>query len=389
MMFVNPAYLAEMRDIEVYLTRANWLEDLSMNGLGIVVPAPWELNWSLGSRLLYSGGLQGYNSSGQVVAEESYYGLGFTSTLSRRFTEIGLGLGLGATYVREHLPGQSGTGLFYTIGVSYELSGHRLDFAARDIGGALSYPGRDYPIDSRYSFGYGRSFQRSWGVLGVGAEMTFARSRATRFQLGASYAANTFLTLRSSVDHMLSAPATSQTPVTAGFGIHVGKLTLDYAYASQEYFASTHTVSFTYAFDRSGARQKSSRSTPSRMGSGAGESTLKSTKSAPSEAVDKKKPVTQPSERKKPASGSSVAQEAAQTQSSRTYLVIAGVHSRLESAEAEARALELLKVPSDLLSVGGKYRVVIGRYDSRREADAAVEKYRKKGHVFKIVADEG
>ena len=379
MMFVNPAYLAQLGHTEVYLTRANWLDDLSMSALGVALPIPFELNWSLGSRLLYSGGLQGYNSAGEIVAEESYYGLGFTSTLSRRFPGIGLGIGLGATYVREHLPAQNGTGVFYTMGLSYERSGHRVDFTARDIGGALRFPGREYPIDSRYSFGYGRSFRRAWGVLDLGAELTFARSRASRFQLGASYAANAFLTLRSSVDHMLSAPANAQMPVTAGFGVHVGNLTLDYAYASREYFASTHTVSFTYAFDRMGARQSSSATKPSRMRPRAGNSVVSPSKRATTEASEKGNAVSQPSGPGTPA------QKAAQAPV--TYLVIAGVHSRVESAEAEARALRLLKVPADIVSVGRRSTVVVGRYSSRAKAESAVQKFRKKGHVFTIVSE--
>ena len=167
---------------------------------------------------------------------------------------------------------------------------------------------------------------------------------------------------------MLSAPANAQMPVTAGFGVHVGNLTLDYAYASREYFASTHTVSFTYAFDRMGARQSSSATKPSRMRPRAGNSV-----------------VSQPSGPGTPASTPAAAQKAAQAPV--TYLVIAGVHSRVESAEAEARALRLLKVPADIVSVGRRSTVVVGRYTSRAKAESAVQKFRKKGHVFTIVSE--
>jgi cell division septation protein DedD len=211
--------------------------------------------------------------------------------------------------------------------------------------------------------------------------VTFARSQATRFQFGASYAANAFLTLRSGIDNMLSAPDNSRTPVTAGFGVHVGGMTLDYAYAPQEYFASTHTVSFTYAFER-GARRSSPGPKAGRAGS-----VVEPARQASAGIYDRRKPVSQPVESKPrntvPDAPSAPVKPAAKV----AYLVIAGVHSRLESARAEARALQLLKVPTEIVSSAGRHRVVIGRYESREKAEAAVENFRKKGHVFNIVTE--
>ena len=75
-------------------------------------------------------------------------------------------------------------------------------------------------------------------------------------------------------------------------------------------------------------------------------------------------------------------------QASVTYFVIAGVHARIESAEAEVRALRLLKVPADIVSVGGRSTVVVGKYSSEAKAKAAVKKFRKKGHVFTIISEK-
>ena len=54
---------------------------------------------------------------------------------------------------------------------------------------------------------------------------------------------------------------------------------------------------------------------------------------------------------------------------------------------AEARALELLKVPARVESEGTHFRVVIARYDSREAAEKALASYRSQGHVFRIVVE--
>jgi len=392
MIFSNPAVLAEISAGEVYLSRANWLDDLSLNAIGLVVPAPLDLKWSFGSRLLYSGGLKGYDAAGQVVSEDSYYDLDFSTALSRRFTGIGLGVGVGVTYLREHLPQENGRGVVFSLGTSYQRSGHRVELVAEDIGGALSFPSRDYPIDSRYGIGYGRSFRPAWGVFDVGTQMSFSRSKAKRFRIGAAYLANPFLTLRTGFEHVFSAPETSQMPVSAGFGFHFGALTLDYAYTSQEYFSSTHTVSFLYSFGLSpggdAMRPNTRRRSEGRKPPVAQPvTTAKATAKAQPRPTDQEKPVAKPAD-PKPAQDAAAGKNKPEKGASGGFAVIAGVHSRMESAQAEVRALRLLKIPAVVDKSGGHLRVLIAKYGSRKKAEKALAKFRKKGHVFRVVAEE-
>ena len=184
--------------------------------------------------------------------EDSYYDLGFSTGISRLFPSVGLGLGVGLTYVREHSPVEDGTGVVFSVGATYQRGANRIEISAQDIGGDLKFPGRAYPIDSRYSVGYGRSLRMGWGSFDVGAQVTASNSEQSRLQLGAAYLANPFLTIRTGVDHVISGPSNAQMPISAGLGFHFGHLTLDYAYTSQEYFSSTHTIAFAYAFGRRG-----------------------------------------------------------------------------------------------------------------------------------------
>jgi len=353
LVFSNPAAPAGISANEIYLTRASWLDALSLNAAGLVLQAPMELKWSLGSRLLYSGGLTGYDSSEQPVAEGSFYDLAFSTGLSRRFRSIGLDLGFGVTYVREHLPLENASGVVYSVGATYRRAGHRFELFAQDLGGSLKFPGRAYPIDSRYGFGYGRTFRVAWGSFDVGAQLTVSRSDYQRVQVGASYLANPLLTLRTGFEHVFAGPTSTQLPVRAGLGVHIGSISLDYAYTSQKYFSSTHTVSFGYSF-----------------GSEAGKSSGASRRRAPHRSTQDE--ITKAS--------AAVASR---------YAVFAGTHGRLESAQAEARALRLLKVPAVVETSGAYYRVLIGKYDSQKDAKKALSKYRGQGHVFTLEVING
>ena len=70
-----------------------------------------------------------------------------------------------------------------------------------------------------------------------------------------------------------------------------------------------------------------------------------------------------------------------------SYLVVAGRHSRIGSARAEARALHLLKVPAVVEATStGSYRVIIERCQTLARAEKVVESYENKGHRFTILA---
>ena len=99
---------------------ANWLEDVQLSAVGVVLPlAQTNMRLGFSTRLLYSGGLKGYDDALAVVSEESYYDLGFTTSISRNFDKIGLSLGAGVTFIREHLIPTDGNGYSFSFGATY------------------------------------------------------------------------------------------------------------------------------------------------------------------------------------------------------------------------------------------------------------------------------
>ncbi len=363
MLFSNPADLGGMMRGQLYLSRANWLDDMSLNAASMAIPFnDQKLVWSVGSRLLYSGDLNGFDETGQIVSSENYYGMAISTALSRKFDSLGLGLGVGVTYLREHLPLETGDGFAFSLGMNYNRGGHRISAFAEDLGGKISFEGRDYPIDSRYIAGYGYSFFKGPGRLDLGAQITVSRSDFKRVDFGGAYNFQKYFIVRAGLNRMYDAPNQSQMPLSGGMGFRYGTLSIDYAYTSQEYFSNTHTFSVGFGFG--GGQSSSLHSDASNAQSAA----------PPPASLDYQ-------------SSAAASSKTGMSNASSDYAVIAGVHSRAESAEAEVRALHLLKIPATVQAEGQQYLVLIGRYDSIERAEAVLSKYEEKGHQFRILAE--
>lgn len=362
-LFANPSSLGDLRRRELYFTTSNWLGEFNLSAASASLPVrSLGLTWSLGARLLYAGDLQGYDATGVIVSQENYYDMALTSGVGKRFDGIGLALGLGVTYLREHLAVQDGDGVTYTAGVSYEIGSSRFDFIARDMGGKLSFEDRSYDIDAQYVAGYGYRMRRQWGAVSLGTQAMFSRGEFQRLGVGVAYDPNQYLTVRSGFGHSVATTSQSDVPVTAGMSVHLGDVNLDYAFTPRQYFSDTHTFSIAFAFG--GGPGHGGDMTPTRYDAAP---MFSSSPAAPEVA---------------PGGNMSAGKRDA------TYLIVAGTHARLESAEAEARSLRLLKIPAVAEESGGRYWVVVDRFDSREEAVSVLRTMRNRGHRFAIVVNE-
>jgi hypothetical protein len=368
LIFSNLASLGDLRTAQLCVSRSNWLDDLSMNAASLGAPIPrLGLVWSLGSRFLYSGGIQGFDDSENLVDSQSYYGVALSTAVSRRFTRTGIALGAGITYLRESLPMETGDGIAFSFGASYARAGHRVDVYAENVGGSLDYTGREYPIESEYVAGYGYSILRAPARLDVGTQIVASGSGITRVEFGGAYRFHRMMTIRAGYNYAFDAPPQSPFPLSAGLGFRYRNLSLDYAYTSQEYFSSTHTFSVGISFG-SGSNPLDTRSrrdggavTPEPLSSGQPAAPSAAT---PTAAPEKIAP--------RPADGPK-------------FLITGGTHARRESAESEVRALKLLKIDATVEAVGNQYRVVIEKLDSRAKAETALAKYESRGHRFRLL----
>jgi hypothetical protein len=308
------------------------------------------------------------------------------------------------TYIREHLYPDDGNGYTFSFGAAYQLERNNFQFFAKDIGGRISFDGYGYPIDSRFIFGYGRSLNLRQGKLNVGAQMCFTRGDYKQLQFGGEFEFNRFFVLRTALNRYLASPTTSEYPLSAGMGFRFWNIAIDYAYAPHWYFPATHMFSFTYDFGQLGASQKtgpgelmdkarlisapSLRARAEQVSRGAKKRVLEVEKRIEADQLHERvNPQTEDAE--EPASGKDAQKKAAAKQKGEQdfYILIAGLHGRLDSALAEMHTLKLLDIPASVETDGKYYRVVIGRYSSMRSAVSAAKSFENKGHHFKIVKE--
>jgi len=357
LVYSNPAFLGGMQNAELFGSSSQWLDALSFNSLGAAIPlGEHHTVLGIGTTLLYSGGLQGYDAATNVVTEDSYYDLGIDVALAHHFESTGLSLAGGVTYVREHVLPSDGSGYAFQLGASYWHGPNLFHAAMRDVAGTVNFSSGAWDIASEWMAGAGRVFNSSVGQFFAGLQGSSSDAYGTRIRVGVDYAITPAFTLRSGLNDNLD-DTQAGTSVNAGFEMRYGAFALDYAYTPQEYFSSAHTFSLSYRFGSHGA-------TP--FGAVVPEGDL-----APPI------PIAQPDV---------IPPAPAPTRGQTMFMLVAGSHASMESAQSEVHALELLKIPSQIEPEGPHFRVVVGRYTTFDEADRARMQYRGKGHDFLIVA---
>jgi hypothetical protein len=365
LMYSNPAFLANLAHAQAFITTSEWLDNLVFSSAGVALPiGNGATVLGLGATFLYSGGVQGYDPSLNAVSQESFYDVGFDVTVSHAFRGTGLSVAAGTSLVREHVLPSDGSGYAFHAGASYWRGPNLFHAAARDLGGSVRFDSESWSVAPEYLVGGGRVFNSGLGQFFAGAQVAESDAYGTRIQLGVDYQFNQALTLRSALmDNLDNGQRGS--PFNAGFGFHYGLMTLDYSYTPQEYFSSVHTFSLSYAFG--GAARGAS--VPAMVPNG-----------------DFAPPISE-SEPVPPPIRSSLAHETSPSKNGGSYVLLAGSHAWLESARAEVRALELLKIPAKIESNGSRFRVVVGRYKSADDADEARKEFASVGHAFTVLAE--
>jgi hypothetical protein len=386
MLFSNPSFLATVPNTELFLTTSNWLDDMRMSAASAAFPFGRGYTFSFGSKFLYSGDLQGFDDALNVVSEQSYYDLSATAAVAKRFG-FGLSLGLGTTYFRQHLYPQDGNGYAFDLGGSFVRGPYMVHAAALNVGGRVSFSDADYTVDSQKMAGVARMFNAGLGRVYAGAQVVFASAAPTRLELAADYRPYRYFSIKAALKDVTGSQD-GRMGLDAGFGIHYHKIALDYAYTPHEYFSSTHTFSIVFA-PSGGGGARTYRDEEARA-------------AAPESGTRKKAPETRAAKAEEPALAAPVVdpasdprtkpQEKAPQKSPQpappaepTYWVVAGIHGWESSARAEARSYEVLDIPANVERMGTKFRVVIGKYKSRKDAISAINKFKKKGLVFKMI----
>jgi hypothetical protein len=350
----NPAFIAGLEHTGLFASSSRWLDDLSFSAVGAALPlGGGGTVLGVGASLLYSGGLDGYDPSLNVVSEESFYDLGLDVTVARRFGESGFALATGATYLREHVVPEDGNGWAFHLGGSYRRGPYLVHAAGRDLGASVSFPSGSWAVAQEWSGGVARAFNTGAGLFVAGIQASQSDAYGERVRLGIDYTLNHMFTLHTALNDNLN-EFQPDSRLNAGFGVRFGALSMEYAYAPSDYFASAHTFSLGYSFG-GGAMRSTGAFVPD---------------------GDLAPPIPDTPQVKRRLVGEDAPE----------YVLVAGAHGTVESAQSEARALEQLNIPCEVASEGPRFRVIVGRYSTFDGAAVARQRYRAKGHEFQILA---
>jgi hypothetical protein len=356
----------------LFLTTSNWLDDMRLSAASLAFPFGKGYTASVGSKFLYSGALQGYDDALAVVSEENYYDLSATGALAKRFG-FGLSLGFGATYLRQRLYPQDGNGYAFDAGAAFEKGPYMLQAAVLNFGGTVSFSDAEYAVDSQQMVGAARRFEAGMGTVYAGAQVVFASAAPTRLELAADYRPHEMFSIKAALKDV-SGTQGDNLGLDAGFGIRYNKIAIDYAYSPHEYFSSTHTFSVVFAPSADG-RSRTYREEEAREATPSANQT--NTQAAePVQTAPVVDPASDP--RTQPVAP-------VETPTAVAYLVVAGIHGWESSARAEARSYEVLDIPASVERFGDKYRVVVGRYDTHKDAVKALNKFKKSGQSFTMI----
>jgi hypothetical protein len=371
LLFSNPAFVSGIPAPQVFLSTSNWLEDMRLSAMSFAVPVTdWGMAFSAGATLLYSGDLKGYDEALNVVSEDSYYDMAITGALVKQIRSVGLSFSAGGTWLRQHLYPTDGSGFAFTGGVVYQKGANTAHFVAKNLGGTVEFSGTEYDIDSENIAGYGRTFETGMGSVMAGVQVVNSSAAPNRVELGLGYRFNRLFTIRTSMRDVTDSRSEGLA-VDAGFSVRYNQLSIDYAYTPHEYFSSTHTFSMAFTFRGSsgGAGQlmdsEQSQST-SRSGS-------RQADNPPANAAVRVEPAPKPVVSVNPAA-------------SEVFLLVTGTYSWEEGALDEVRTLELRGYSATVENVNNRYLVVLGRYQDRQKADAALRELEQEGHSIRIVA---
>ncbi|MFA5162766.1 MAG: PorV/PorQ family protein [Elusimicrobiales bacterium] len=243
-MYINPAGMAgtgaELSASHVELAQENKLENIVL------------AHDAFGGRLAYGltyvhyGDLEGRDTSGNLTSNFTAYDGALQLAYAKAFGNLSLGAAVKA--VRNKIEDESGTGAGLDAGAIYDFKAFKLGAAITNIGKSGKLGGMDEDLPTTAAIGAStliksvliaadckRNIPENRTIIAAGAEAALIAA----FTLRAGYqkdATNTNI------------PSDNMNGLNAGFGLAIGKLTVDYAYSSQGELGNNHRFTLTAKF---------------------------------------------------------------------------------------------------------------------------------------------
>ncbi|GIX08226.1 MAG: hypothetical protein KatS3mg115_2629 [Candidatus Poribacteria bacterium] len=246
--FWNPAGLAHVERAQIALFNNAWLLDLRQNGGALVRPLGASAGISAHLTYLDYGELVRRDESGAETGLFRPYdltaGLGLGFRVSDR-----LAVGLVGKYLRQQIDTAKADAFAVDLGLRADLPDRGLAFGAalQHLGSALRFDGKSYSLASALRVGVG---YRAWEDRAAGAlDLLFPFGDDPQLSVGLSYLLGGRLSLRAGYRYTIGGnDLGAVSGITAGFGLLLETLVVDYAFVSYGELGPTNRVSLGLVF---------------------------------------------------------------------------------------------------------------------------------------------
>ncbi|MEA3493748.1 MAG: PorV/PorQ family protein [Candidatus Margulisiibacteriota bacterium] len=234
----NPAGLATLKSFEILSMNANWLQETSLQYLGIVYPAGELGNFGLSYRYLNYGMIAGYDASGSREADVTAADNALTLSWGK-YINKSLSFGLNVHMVSEYLDNIKAETVSADLGLLLEVS-PRMNVGVNFINqiGELKFIQEQNPLPRKTVVGVGLT-KFMLNPLTLSADYNLPHNEEAYVNYGCEYDFSDYFALRFGY---------AQSRVQGGIGFKAPYFDLDYAYVPYENIGVAHRLSFALRF---------------------------------------------------------------------------------------------------------------------------------------------
>lgn len=251
----NPAGMSRSDSPSITVMHSLYLEDITYSALGFAFPLLNNDAIGVGASMLRAGTIEGRDNTGATTPSYSPRDLSLRVGYARSFG--GTSLGASLFYLRSTIADTAATGGL-NLGVQQILGPVSLAIGLENFGGKLKYEKVAEPLPQRLRFGTVFHFVRN---VAMSLDVFKPKTGSTRFSAGTEYHRDLNdtigLSVRGGYNGRSSDGISGLTGITAGAGVSIGDVELDYAWIPFGNLGDTHRVSMSIHLGDSGSNPNS------------------------------------------------------------------------------------------------------------------------------------
>jgi hypothetical protein len=243
----NPAGIAPQSGQHVLLTHQEWFEDIRLENASYLW-ANEKQGVGLSATLLYAGQLEERDDTGQFLGEFRYFDFAMGLSYAREIVPS-VSAGMTGKFLREEIDRDTATTLAVDLGVLVQVpgTGFRVGGAVSNLGQGLKFNEVRDKLPRTVSLGVSYEMPGilpGAGGLTLAADVFKPREGDTSLRLGGEFGFAGVATYR-----LGYVTGHDSQDIGTGFGVDLGKYTLDYAYVPSSFeLGDTHRFSLGLGF---------------------------------------------------------------------------------------------------------------------------------------------